>query len=81
MHNNRIIIHYSVGQAQVLESYTLREDSLLARTLNITGVTRPLTLRAAPDSVALTTLLPSSAVTLTQGKWYASGHDNGRHEF
>ena len=71
VHNNRIIIHYSVGQAQVLESYTLREDSLLARTLNITGVTRPLTLRAAPDSVALTAT-PSSALTLTQ--------TNGMHQ-
>ncbi len=65
VHNNRIIIHYTVGQARVLESYTLRDDTLLARTLNITGVTRPLTLRAAPDSVALTAI-PSSAATLTQ---------------
>ena len=71
VHNNRIILHYSVGQARVLESYTLREDTLLARTLNVTGVVRPLTLHAAPDSIALTAI-PSSAVTLTQ--------TNGMHQ-
>ena len=71
VHDSRIILHYSVGQARVLESYTLKEDTLLARTLNITGITRPLTLRAAPDSIALTAT-PSSAVTLTQ--------TNGMHQ-
>lgn len=54
VHGDQIILHYTVGKARVLESYALEADTLLSRTLNITGVTRPLVLHAAPDSVALT---------------------------
>ncbi len=56
VHNEDVILHYTVGMSRVLESFGLEADTLLTRTLNITGVTRPLTLHAAPDSIELTVI-------------------------
>ncbi|MCY4205938.1 MAG: hypothetical protein OXE92_09475 [Bacteroidetes bacterium] len=68
VYDQRVILRYSVGEAQVLESYTLEADTLLARTINVTNVKRPLTLNAAPDSVELTIISPSDGMlTSTDG--------------
>jgi cytochrome c5 len=52
-HDQRVIIKYTVGQAEVLETYDLEkpgEIPIISRTLNISSVDQALTLRVAPVS-------------------------------
>lgn len=55
-HGNRVVIKYSVGDAEVLETYDLEEESaspIISRTLNITAASTALTMRIAPSHVAV----------------------------
>ena len=50
---DRTVIHYTVGNAHILESYALEEPGIWSRTLNIEGAHDNLLMRAAPDSAAV----------------------------
>jgi hypothetical protein len=55
-HDDRIVIKYTVGDATVLETYDLVEagmQPIISRTLQISGASRPLKLRVAPDSISV----------------------------
>ncbi|GAB5519422.1 MAG: c-type cytochrome [Rhodothermales bacterium] len=55
-HGDRIVIAYTVGDAEVLETYDLEAKAptpVLSRTLNLTASSTPLTLRIAPSDVAV----------------------------
>ena len=55
-YEDRVVIKYTVGQAEVLETYELveaGENPVISRTLTLTGGNRPLSLRAAPSTVAV----------------------------
>lgn len=50
-HGDRVVIHYTVGDAKILETYDLEtsgDQPVISRTLNISPSTGPLTLRVAP---------------------------------
>ena len=52
-HGERIILKYTVGSAEVLESYDLEQNGevpIISRTLNISGADQELILRVAPSS-------------------------------
>ena len=65
-YGTRAIVHYTVGDATVLESYDLEQPHVLARTLNVSGVTVPLVMRAAPDTSSVVLAPESHGATLTQ---------------
>jgi len=51
-HGQRVVLHYTLGQARVLETYdleTLDEVPVMSRTLNISGADQELILRVAPE--------------------------------
>jgi cytochrome c5 len=55
-HSNRVVIAYTVGDAEVLETYDLETeapDPVISRTLNVTAASTALTLRIAPTHVAV----------------------------
>lgn len=55
-HDQRLILNYSVGQAQVLESYDLEEmgeQPIISRTLNVDNGNQELLLRVAPASATV----------------------------
>lgn len=50
-HGDRVVIHYTVGDAKILETYDLEtsgDQPVISRTLNISSSSGPLTLRVAP---------------------------------
>ena len=54
VHGNRMVLRYTVDDADVLETYDLEDASdpaVLSRTLNIAARRAPLTMRIAPESV------------------------------
>lgn len=69
-HGARAVVHYTVGEATVLESYALDAPAVLARTLNVSGVTVPLVMRAAPDTANVALVPGSTGVTLVQEGGY-----------
>lgn len=55
-HGSRVVIHYTVGQSEVLETYDLEkpgEQPMISRTLNIADVDRELKMRIAPASAGV----------------------------
>lgn len=55
-YGQRVILKYTVGQAEVLETYELEamgESPIISRTLNISGIDQELQLRVAPSSAAV----------------------------
>ncbi len=57
-HGDRVVIKYSVGDAEVLETYDLEQAAeggtpVVSRTLNVGPASTPLTLRVAPSAVAV----------------------------
>ena len=56
-HGNRVVIKYTVADAEVLETYDLEDEAapaVLSRTVNITAASTALTMRIAPADVAVT---------------------------
>ena len=68
-HNGRVVIKYSVGDATILETFDLEQQSpaVLSRTLNISNSTTPLTLQAAPASVSIATTGDETKLTTSEG--------------
>ena len=66
-YENRSVIHYTVGEARILESYALEESGVWSRTLNVSGNPHTLQLRAAPDTASVA-LVPGST-----GEFYQEG--------
>lgn len=55
-HGKRVVIKYTVGQAEVLETYDLEiagDKPIISRTLNITASPVALSMRVAPEEVAI----------------------------
>jgi glucose/arabinose dehydrogenase len=55
-HGRRVVIAYTVGDADVLESYDLQkvgDATVVGRTLNIGAARTPLTMRIAPETAAV----------------------------
>ncbi|MFT5884236.1 MAG: cytochrome c5 [Arcticibacterium sp.] len=55
-YNDRVIISYTVGNAQVLETFgieTFGEQPIFTRTLNISNADKPLKMRVAPSGTSL----------------------------
>jgi len=55
-YDDRTIIKYTLGEAQVLETYELTkrgDQPVIARTLNISSANQPYTLRIAPEKAAV----------------------------
>ncbi|GAB5551412.1 MAG: c-type cytochrome [Saprospiraceae bacterium] len=55
-HGQRTVLKYTVGQAQVLETYDLEdmgETPIISRTLNISDINQELRMRVAPSSAAV----------------------------
>ena len=55
-HGNRVVITYTVADAEVLETYDLESDAdppVVSRTLNSTAASMALTMRIAPANVAV----------------------------
>ena len=55
-HGDRVVIKYTIGEAEVLETYDLeREDEMpiVSRTLNISASPQPLRMRIAPESTVV----------------------------
>ena len=77
-HDERIVIAYTVGQAQILESYDLEQDDLqtISRTLNGKSESNPLKMRVAPLTVAVA--LEGEGATLRQedGFWVMQVPEN-----
>jgi hypothetical protein len=51
-HGDRVVISYTVGDADVLESFDL-ESGTMTRTLNVSAASTELKMRVAPDSVSV----------------------------
>ncbi len=52
-YDNKVILSYSVGDADVLENYSVEEDLLFVRTLNISASSTPLEMRIAPANTSI----------------------------
>ncbi len=55
-HDQRVIIHYTVGKAKILETYDLEElgeAPIVSRTLEVSNIDQELVLRVAPESAAV----------------------------
>jgi len=55
-YGDRVVIKYTVGEAEILESYDLENEGLfptVSRTLNVTAASTELRMRIAPSSVAV----------------------------
>lgn len=55
-HGDRVVIQYTVGEAEILETYDLEangENPVISRTLNVATSDRPLKMRVAPAGTAV----------------------------
>ena len=71
-HGNRVVIKYTVGTAEVLETYDLVQSGdqpVISRTLNIAASPTPLSMRIAPVEVAVE--LIGDDVSLTEEDGFA----------
>ena len=70
VHGPRVVIAYTVGDAEVLESYDLERDAapaVFSRTLNVTAASTPLQMRIAPTGTAVTAVGEGARVTQADG--------------
>ena len=68
-HDGRLVIHYTIGSATILEMFAVHEGNVLSRTLNVSGARRALQMRAAPETVDIA----------LQGVGASSGTEDGYH--
>lgn len=69
-YGNRVIISYTVGVAKVLETFDLEtngEQATLSRTLNITPSPTPLSMRIAPEGVAVQLVGEEASIAIEKG--------------
>ena len=69
-YEDRVVIKYTVGSAEVLETYDLvetGENPIISRTLNLKGVDRSLKLRVAPAGVSVSVKGKGVSVSKSQG--------------
>jgi mono/diheme cytochrome c family protein len=69
-HNDRVVISYSVGNANVLETFgseKLNSQFVLVRTLNITPSSRKLKMRIAPDSTSVALVGTGAKLKISEG--------------
>ena len=69
-HGDRVVIKYTVGDAEVLETYDLEqkgEAPIISRTLNIDAAPSALTLRVAPADVSVHVLGDGAALAVEAG--------------
>jgi len=52
-HGDRVVINYSVAEADVLESYDLESEGVISRTINISPASTQLRMRVAPAHVSV----------------------------
>lgn len=70
-HDDRIVIKYTVDDAEVLETYDLitpGNKPIIARTLNLSGIDRTLKMRIAPSKVSV--VIKGEGVSLAQQDGY-----------
>lgn len=68
-HGPRVVIYYTVGEAEVLETYDLEaagEQPVISRTLNVTAAGQNLKVRVAPEETAVK-LLGDGALSTENG--------------
>ena len=69
-HGQRVVIKYTVGNAEVLESYDLEQDGdqpVISRTLNIAAAERVMKLRVAPKSTGIRLLGAGAKLKVQDG--------------
>ncbi len=52
-YENKVVLSYTVGNAQVLESFGVENETCFTRTLNIIGGDTPLNMRVAPSTTSV----------------------------
>ena len=68
-HGDRLVVHYTVDSATVLEAFDVHEGGVLSRTLNVSGIQTALEMRAAPADVH-TELTGSGAELVSEGGFH-----------